>query len=755
MERVTAAAYHDIAKPIDPRLSPDGDRVAFLRKQPNGDDTYESTVYVVDADGESDPRRLTLAEGVDAEPRWSPSGDRLAFTSTRGAADDRQQLWVLPTDGGEARQVTDVVGGVSGIAWSPDGDRIAFTQSVTAADREADRELSVPEEYEPEEHPDPRVIDRTVYRSNQSYFDGRPGVYVVDADAVVDGVAADGVAADGIAADATGGTAGERPGDDDGGRANHPDDDAGESSAVVRVTDRDADFAAPEWGDPNTLYYTESVGEDPDDSYEIAIHAHDLATDTVERVHTTTGWGASLAATADGRVAFTHTDPNQASMNQSDLHLLDRASDEVRSLTDGLDRGLGYEAAPQWGPNDEAIYFATPDEGRTALWRVPADGSADPERRFRRGAVAGATVGGSNASDEGSIAVALSEWDHPGDVFLFDAGDEETTRLTELNAGFLADRYVGEPEEIRFASDGVEIQGWVLTPPGFDQTDASAGTGDDGDGRETYPLAVEIHGGPHAMWTTAGTMWHEFQTLAARGYVVFWSNPRGSAGYGEAFLQAIERDWGDVTLADVEAGVDTVLDEYPIDEGNVFVTGGSFGGFMTAWAVGQTDRFRAAVAQRGVYDLTGFYGSTDGAYKLLEGDFDTVPSAESGLLWEQSPTGHADAVDTPTLLIHSEDDTRTPICTAELYHRILRKNGVDTRFVRYPREGHELSRSGEPAHVVDRIERIVRWFDGYSDHHDAPRALDRPEDDGLTAGEDDDGDAAEAGPDTTESDRTD
>jgi dipeptidyl aminopeptidase/acylaminoacyl peptidase len=212
-------------------------------------------------------------------------------------------------------------------------------------------------------------------------------------------------------------------------------------------------------------------------------------------------------------------------------------------------------------------------------------------------------------------------------------------------------------------------------------------------------------------------------------------------------MQAIERDWGAVTLSDVMAGVETVADRPSVDETNAFLTGGSFGGFMTAWAVGQTDYFRAAVSQRGVYDLTGFYGSTDAAYKLVEGDFDTAPSEEPEWLWEQSPTGHADAVDTPTLLIHSEDDTRTPVCTAELYHRLLRKNGVETRFVRYPREGHELSRSGEPGHVVDRIERIVRWFDGYSEHHDAPRALDRPDDEGLSAA---DGDSdEEAGEDGT------
>jgi dipeptidyl aminopeptidase/acylaminoacyl peptidase len=236
-------------------------------------------------------------------------------------------------------------------------------------------------------------------------------------------------------------------------------------------------------------------------------------------------------------------------------------------------------------------------------------------------------------------------------------------------------------------------------------------------------------------------MWHEFQTLAARGYVVFWSNPRGSTGYGESFAAAIERDWGAVTMSDVMAGVEEVADREYVDDDQAFLTGGSFGGYMTAWMVGQTDYFEAAVAQRGVYDLTGFYGSTDRAYKLVEGDFDTTPWEEPEFLREHSPTGHAHEVDTPTLVLHSEDDYRTPICTAELYHRILRKHGVDTRLVRYPDEGHELSRSGQPGHIVDRIERIARWFDGYSEYHESPPALERDPDAGLTAAADDeDGD---------------
>ena len=696
MERVTAADYHDIAKAADPRISPDGDRVAFLRRESIDGETTESTVYLVDADADGgDPRRLTVAEGSDAEPRWSPSGDRIAFTATRGADDDRRQLWVLPLSGGEARRVTDAVGGVSEIAWSPDGERIAFVQSVTADDRDEGRDLSVPEGNEPDEHPDPRVVDRTVYRSGQRYVDGRRShVYVADADAAVDGATGDDPAA-----------------------------------GTERVTDRDADFGAPEWGDAETLYFTEEVGDDPDDSVEIAVRERDFATGETETVHETTGWGAALAATDDGRIAFTHAEAERVSMQQTDLRVLNRESGGVTELTGDLDRGVGGGIAPQWGPEDATLYFATPDEGTTALWRVPGDGSADPERLCRPGTVAGGTVGGDAGAgpEEVTIAFAASEWDHPGDAFVYDAEGDERRRLTELNADYLAERAVGEPEEVRFESDGTEIQGWVLTPPEFDPD------GED-EADEEYPLAVEIHGGPHAMWSASGTMWHEFQTLAARGYVVFWSNPRGSTGYGESFMQAIECDWGDVTLSDVMAGVEAVAERPYVDESNAFVTGGSFGGFMTAWTVGQTDYFRAAVSQRGVYDLTGFYGSTDAAYKLVEGDFDAVPSDDPEWLWERSPTGHADAVDTPTLLVHSEDDTRTPICTAELYHRILQKNGVDTRFVRYPREGHELSRSGEPAHVVDRIERIARWFDGYSEHHAAPRALDRPDDEGLSAG---------------------
>ena len=694
MHRVEAADYRDIVQVAEPRLSPDGERVAFVRTVPDDDESYEATVYVVPVGGD-EARPFTVAEGVDAEPRFSPSGDRLAFVSTRGADDDRPQLWVMPTDGGEARQVTDVAGGVSSIAWSPDGDRLVFAQRTTPAEREEGLDLALDrgpeaEEYE-REQPDPRVIDRLVYRTGTRYFDGsRSHLYVVD------------LGDDAVRRLTRGGE----------------DEAAPEGADPAPVpSDGRRDFVEPEWGDASTLYYAVCREPEPDDTSRFDVEALDLESGAVETVVETSGWGVALAATPDGRVAYPYTPEDRPTLRLTELRVHDRETGETHEPTAGLDRTVDLLAGLAWDPAHEQLYFATPDEGTVALRRVARDGD-DVETVVRQGHLTGFSVG------TDAVAYVQSEWDHRGDVFVATRGGGEVNRLTRVNADYLEDRAVREPEEVRYESvEGVEIQGWVLTPPDLD-ADA------------TYPLAVEVHGGPHAMWTTSGTMWHEFQTLAARGYVVFWCNPRGSTGYGEAFGAAIECDWGAVTGADVMAGVERVADRDYVDADDVHLTGGSFGGFMTGWLVGQTDRFASAVAQRGVYDQLGFYGSTDMAFKLVESDYDATPTEEPTLLWEHSPVAQADRVTTPTLVLHADRDFRVPVNNAEFFHRLLHKHGVDTRLVRYPREGHELSRSGEPGHVVDRLERLVRWFDGYSSHHDVPRALDRGDDGLSTAGDD-------------------
>ena len=674
MGHIRATDYHDIVRVDEPHVSPDGERVAFVRKTAEDDESDTATVHVAAID-RSDGRRFTASEGVDSSPRWSPSGDRIAFVSTRGDNDDRPQLWVIPTDGGEARQVTDVAGAVSGVRWSPDGTRIVFSQATTPTDRDEGNDLGLddPDAYE-FEPPDPRVVDRMIYRADAAYKDGRRGhVYTVDL----------------------------------------------ETDKVTRLTDGEFDHFQPAWGDDDTVYYgVKRRGDpEPDASILVDVLEHDLDTGTETLVAETSATLFLLDATPDGRVAYTTVPEEYATLEQIDVEVVDTTDDTVTRPTDSFDRTVDAHAEyMEWGGDGTHVYFAAPDEGRVLLWRVPGDATGDPERVSTSGHLSSASAG------TDTVAYVASEWDHPGDVFSADANGNDVQRVTTVNADLLADRDVGEPEDLHFESeDGVELQGWLLTPPNFDPDDE-------------YPLAVEIHGGPHAMWSTSGTMWHEFQTLAARGYVVFWCNPRGSSGYGQEFTAAIRNGgWGSMAAGDILAGVDLVADREYVDDENVFVTGGSYGGYMTAWLVGHTDRFRGAVTQRGVYELNSFYGSTD-AFKLVEWEFDTTPWTDPDYLWEQSPIAAVDQVDTPTLVVHADNDFRVPINNAELLYLGLKQHGVDTRFVRYPREGHELSRSGEPGHIVDRIERIARWFDGYSSHHDAPPALERG-DDGLSGGQ--------------------
>ncbi len=676
---LTAADYHDLVRVSSPAVSPDGSTVAYVARRPRDETTTEASVFVVPTAG-GDPRRFTASAGVDDEPTFSPSGDRLAFTRTRD--DEPTQLWVMPTDGGEARRVTNVPGGVQELSWSPDGTRLAFVSEATATERERGVDCDATD-YE-RSTPDPRVVDRLVYRRAAAYLDGtHRHVYLVDLDAAGD--------------------------------AETLDDPGG---AVTRVTDGARDHTAPTWGDAERLYYAVSRrrdGGDPDDAIEFELVAHDLPRAHTRHVTWGESWTPALAATDDGRVAYLHTPTDDGPPVHADVVVVACETGEETVLTADLDRTVLPDRGFSWDPDFESFYAVTPDEGDFVVRRFDAGdaGSVDREVVVGAGEVDGLGVGAD------LVAVTKSAADHPGDVFAVAADGER--RLTTVNDALLSSRTLAAPEEVWFESEAGPVQGWLVLPPEGAR-----------DGRERFPLVVEIHGGPHAMWSTSGTMWHEFQTLAARGYAVFWCNPRGSLGYGEAFTTAIQRDWGVTTARDVLAGVDAVCERDEVDDSHVFLTGGSFGGYMTAWLVGHDDRFRAAVAQRGVYDLTSFYGSSD-AFKLVEWDFETTPSDDAAFLWEQSPASVAHEVMTPTLVLHATEDFRVPVNNGELLYVLLKKAGVDTRLVRYPREGHELSRSGEPGHVVDRLERIARWFDGYSDYHDVPRALDRG-DDGLSGG---------------------
>ncbi|MFW6449323.1 MAG: alpha/beta fold hydrolase, partial [Halobacteriota archaeon] len=601
MQPIAAQDFHDLVFVSEPEVDPTGRRVAFVRATARDEEEYEGTIYVRDLEADA-ARRMTVVEGRDSQPRWRPTGDALSFVSDRLGGDDRPQLWLLPLDGGEAEQLTSVAGGVANVSWSPDGARLAFTQRVDPDDLEAERDLEVAPDYEPAE-PDPRVIDRTVYRAEQRYFDrGRELIYVVDP----------------------------------------------EHGTVERVSGwDDTDHRFPVWGSEDVIYYVHRIGEDPDDSLEHEIVAVDLETGETRAIAVLEGFVGGLDADGDGNLVVGFSPAPRPTLRSAEVVLVDVETGGTEVLTEELDRTVSGPI--RFAPDGEAVYYLTPDEGGVVVRRTPLDGSDHEVLTEPEGHVSAFDVAG------GTLAYAMSEWDHPGDLFERPVdGDGASRRLTAVNADLLEDRSVSRPEGRWFDGPGDhEIQGWLLTPP--ETSGASA----------PYPLVLEVHGGPHAMWSTSGTMWHEFQTLAGAGYAVLWTNPRGSSGYGEAHMSAIADDWGDATHADLMAALDATVEREEIDGDQLFLTGGSFGGYQTAWSVGTTDRFEAAVAQRGVYDIPAFFGTTD-AYRLIESEFDATPWSDQAGLFDRSPTSRLAAVDTPTLLIHSEQDYRTPIATAEM-----------------------------------------------------------------------------------------
>lgn len=277
-------------------------------------------------------------------------------------------------------------------------------------------------------------------------------------------------------------------------------------------------------------------------------------------------------------------------------------------------------------------------------------------------------------------------------------GGNNPVKVTTLNDEFLSGIALSEPEEFWVASqaDGQQIQCWVMKPIGF-----QPGT--------KYPMILEIHGGPHAMYSNS--FMHEFQLMAARGYVVVYTNPRGSQGYGEAFTRYTHMAWGEKDMPDVMAAVDHILEQGYVDESRMGITGGSYGGYMTLWMIGHTDRFKAAVTQRCVSNLYSFYGTSDIGWGFGGYEFGGTPWENREHFMKYSPITYVKEMTTPLLIVHSEQDFRCPIEQGEQVFISLKKLGREVEFVRFPDENHNLSRSGKPKHRIERLEYIIGWFD--------------------------------------------
>ena len=666
----------------DPQISPDGGRVAFVRVAVNKKkEGYETAVWVAPADGSEAPRAFTSGP-LDASPRWSPDGKWIAFTRTveKDGKPQPPQLYVIPSGGGEARALTDLPKGAGAAEWSPDGTTIAFTSTTNEKDLarktkpEAKKDEAAPPETERES--DVRVITRAVYRFNgRGYLDRDRPAHVWTVAALGEGAAL---------------------------------------PTPKQVTRGEFDEDGIAWSpDGSEIFFTSNRETEPyylepdSDLYAVAAGGGE-----VKRVVDIDGSIGEFAFSPDGRrIAFRgilNGRPSR-SYDQPDLFVVDRAPGATpRNLTAGYDYDVGSgltgdQRAPRgaspavlaWTKDGRAIVTATSERGRANLLRFDA-ASGQP---------APLTTGdhevmSSSATPDGSrFALVISTPTSVGDLFVLDAAGGPPRPLTHFNDGLLSELSLTAPEEITYRSfDGRAIQAWVQKPPDFDPA-------------KKYPLILNIHGGPHAAY--GYTFDHEFQWMAARGYVVLYPNPRGSSAYGQEFGNVIQYHYPGDDYKDLMAGVDELVRRGYVDPKRLGVTGGSGGGILTNWTITQTPRFAAAVAQRSIADWTGFWYTAD--FTLF------TPRWFRGAPWEdpadfaaRSPITHIAKVTTPLMLIEGEADYRTPPADGgEQMFRALKYLKKPTVMVRFPDETHELSRSGKPWHRVERLQHIVSWFDKY------------------------------------------
>ena len=697
MKPITPESLYDLIMLDDVQVSPDGAYAVFTRTQadPSSND-YRRTIWIKDLTKPNAPARPLTAGPKDRMPRWSPDGAHLAFIAERG---DKPQVFVLPMRvPGEARSVTAHPNGVSAFAWSRDGRRIAFVARMRADEcdaedkraREDDPALrngiaqqrkdpwTIKREKEQKQHEeamraDPRVIARIPYRTGTTFIEDRyDHLYVI-----------------------------ALPDSSNDARSPEP--------ARITPSDSAANFGPPAWSaDGQSLYSTYT--RDPD-SGELFRYV-DIVRFTVEPnerrfvrqalagyscftpLPSPNGRWLAFERSLDDPAAYQPATLAVAPLRDDGAVEMDAAID----LTEVLDRSLG---AFLWSPDSRFLYFTLHKDGAVNLWRARIPRTA----RARRLMIEQLTdvaqeINSFDVLPDGRVVFIASAPGDPSALYLLDEA-RRVRRLSQPNARFLAEHAVGRVQALRYRSDEHTIQGWVVLPPDFDPA-------------KQYPLVVQMHGGPHVMWGPATrSMWHEFQTMASAGYAVFYCNPRGSDGYGNAFWHANRGDWGDGPMRDVLRGVDLVLARGYIDRNRMYLTGGSYAGYLTAWIIGKDHRFAAACAQRGVYNLLSMRNTTDVPFFNDREAGGITPWDDPEALWRMSPIALAPEVRTPLLIEHSEQDYRVPIEQAEQLFQALRLQKKEVVFIRWPREGHDLSRSGEPRHRAERILRMIEWFSAH------------------------------------------
>lgn len=636
----------------DPQISPDGKYIAYVRRSHDiMSDKARANIWLYDISAKEDRPLLSGTQDYHS-PRWSPDGKYLAYVS---GVDRGAQIFVRWMDTGETARITNVTNGPSSITFSPDGKHIAFSMFV---DKERESLATLPKKPEGAKWAEaPRVVDDVVYRADGQGFlkEGYDQIFIVP-------------------------THGGTP-------------------RQLTFGDFDHGGALSFSKDGKTLYLSanrhDNHLQDPNNSEIYALNLQDLS---LKPLTNRQGPDFSPAVSPDGkRIAYLGFDDRYQGYQVTRLYVMDADGTNAKLISSDIDRDI---SSPRWSADGRAIYALSEEEGQNRLVRIDLSGRVSVVSNLVGGNSLGRpyTSGAFSLAGNGTAAFTHADAARPADVALVRRGDIDV--LTDLNGDILGHKTLGKVEAFwtKSSYDDLPIQAWMITPPDFDPN-------------KKYPLLLEIHGGPFAAY--GPNFAAELQLYAAAGYVVVYANPRGSTSYGEAFGNAIHHAYPGYDYDDLMSVVDETVKRGFIDEDNLFVTGGSGGGVLTAWIVGKTDRFKAAVVAKPVINWTSFVLTADFTNFFYKYWFPGFPWEHQEQYWQRSPLSLVGNVKTPTMLLTGESDHRTPITETEQYYQALKLRGVDTAMVRIPEASHGIA--NRPSQLVAKVAHILAWFDKYRD----------------------------------------
>jgi dipeptidyl aminopeptidase/acylaminoacyl peptidase len=636
----------------DPQIRPDGAVVAYTRVSYDVmADRSRQSIWLVDvASGEQTP--LVAGPGTHASPRWSPDGKRLAYVST--ADDGRPQLFVRWLETGQSARLAELVEAPGALTWSSDGRSIAFT--MFAPDESAKLGEAPPKPEGAQWAPPLTVITDITYRTDDGGYlkAGYTHVYTVSA-------------AGGMPRQLTFGA-------------------YNETGPLAWSADGKFVYA--------TGNRTENWRREPVDT---EIYRISLADDTVTAITSRVGPDAAPAVSPDGtQIAYLGYDDKLLGYQNTLVHLMNLDGGNARVVSTTLDRNID---AVEWAPDGRSLIVKYDDRGIAKLARLRLDGRVEAlaEGLSGSGLDRPYTGGAFTVSRSGAVAFTSGSPQRPSDLAIVARG--RTTQLTRLNDAFLSGKTLGDVQTLTVMSsfDQRPIGAWLMTPPDFDRN-------------KKHPLILEIHGGPYAAYgPTFGT---DLQLYASAGYVVLYTNPRGSTSYGEEFANLIQHAYPSNDYDDLMSAVDAAIATGYVDAENLFVTGGSGGGVLTAWIIGKTNRFKAAATQKPVINWTSFALTTDISTYAPKYWFAKLPWEDPESYWKRSPLSLVGSVTTPTLVVVGDQDFRTPVSDSEQYYQALQLKGVPTALVKVPGASHG-GFAARPSQSAARVSAILAWFGKY------------------------------------------